>query len=176
MAEEKVIMEREYVVPLRKAWLKVARYKRVPKAVKALKEFVARHMKIYDRDLKKVKLDKWLNVELWHRGIKKPPAKIKIIAKKLESGIVKVELAEIPEVLKWKIEKEKKRKEEAEKIKKEKKKREEEKEKEEKEEKEKKEAVEKAEIKEAEKQHKEVKHEVVRKAKKAPMMRKALEK
>jgi large subunit ribosomal protein L31e len=84
-SEGKVVIEREYIVPLRKEWLKVPRYRRAKKAVKALKEFMARHMKIYDRDLRKIKLDTYLNNELWFRGIKKPAHKIKIKAIKYEN-------------------------------------------------------------------------------------------
>ncbi len=120
MAEEKIILEREYIVPLRTAWIKVPYYKRTKRALKELKEFIAKHMKVTNRDIKKVKIDKWLNMELWKRGIRKPHSKIKVKAKKLENGNVLVELSEVPEVIKWKILKETKSKEESEKIKKEK--------------------------------------------------------
>lgn len=108
--EGKKILEREYIVPLRKGWLKVPYYKRVNKAVKTLKEFIVRHMKIYDRDLKKVKVDIYLNNELRFRGMKYPPAKIKVRAVKYENGIVEVKLAEIPKVIEYKIAREAKRK------------------------------------------------------------------
>jgi len=109
--EDKIVLEREYIVPLRKRCLYTPRYRRTPKAVKELKIFLAKHMKLADRDVGKVKLDKYLNEELWFKGIRKPPAKIKVKAKKLESGIVGVELAEVPQVLKFRIEKEKRIKE-----------------------------------------------------------------
>jgi large subunit ribosomal protein L31e len=108
--EPKVILEREYIVPLRKGWLKVPKYKRGNKAIKTLKEFIARHMKVYDRDLKKVKLNIDLNRELWFRGIKKPPAKIKVSAKRFDDGIVRVDLVDIPAVIKFSILREKKKK------------------------------------------------------------------
>lgn len=111
--EPKIELERIYNIPLRKSWLKVAKYKRAKKAVKALKEFLAKHMKVEDRDLKNVKLDTYLNEEIWFRGIKKPPAKIKVKAVKLDDGIVKAELLEIPEILKFKIAKEQKEKDKA---------------------------------------------------------------
>jgi large subunit ribosomal protein L31e len=106
--EDKVVVEREYTFNFRKAIKKVPRYKKTNKAVKTLKEFVARHMKVEDRDLNKVKLNKYVNEEIWMRGIDHPLTKIKVKVKKLESGIVHVELAEIPERIKWKIEREKK--------------------------------------------------------------------
>jgi len=115
--EPKIILEREYIVPLRKSWLKTPKYKRTPKAIKALKSFIARHMKVEDRDLKKVKIDKWLNNEMWFRGIQHPYHKIKVKASKLDNGIVNVSLVDIPKVLQYKIDKENKLKEEAEKVK-----------------------------------------------------------
>ena len=88
--EAKVVLEREYIIPLRKEWLKVPKYKRASKAVKALKQFLARHMKNYDRDLRNIKIDQDLNNEIRFRGIKKPPAKIRVKAKKFDNVIVKV--------------------------------------------------------------------------------------
>ncbi|MFA5173682.1 MAG: 50S ribosomal protein L31e [Candidatus Pacearchaeota archaeon] len=99
--EPKIILEREYIVPLRKGFLKVQDYRRGKKALRVLKEFVARHMKVYDRDLRNVKVDILLNNEIRSRGIRNPPAKIKIKAKKFDSGIVRVELAEMPEYVKF---------------------------------------------------------------------------
>jgi large subunit ribosomal protein L31e len=112
MAEEKakdVVLEREYIVPLRKKWLKTPAYKRGPKAIKALKHFLARHMKVEERDTNKILIDRLLNEEIWFRGIKKPPAKIKVKAKKYSDGTVRVELSELPEALKWKAAREKKK-------------------------------------------------------------------
>ena len=46
MAEVKQVqkgLEREYVIPLRREWMKVSRYKRTARGVKAVKKFVARH-------------------------------------------------------------------------------------------------------------------------------------
>jgi len=109
-AESQIILEREYIVPLRKSWLKVPEYKRASRAVKALKKFIARHLKIYDRDLKKIKIDQVLNNEIRFRGIKKPPAKIKVKAKKYDNDIVRVELVEIPTHVKFaKLREEKKK-------------------------------------------------------------------
>lgn len=99
--EPKLVLEREYTVPLRKGWLKVPEYKRANKAVKTLKEFLARHMKVYDRDLRKIKVDIFLNNEIRFRGMKKPPAKIRVKAKKFDDGIVKVELITLPAHIKF---------------------------------------------------------------------------
>jgi len=95
-------MEREYVVPLRHKWQLVPIYRRAGKAVKTLKEFVAKHMRISDRDIDLVKIDHALNEELWFRGRKHPPAKIKVKVKQ-EKGFVTVTLAEPSEYVKFKI-------------------------------------------------------------------------
>ena len=84
---------REYTIPLRKEWRKVANYRRAGRAAKSIKKFIAKHMKVPERDVSKVKLDMYLNNEIWFRGRRKPPAKIKIRATK-EGDIVKVTLAE----------------------------------------------------------------------------------
>jgi len=94
-------IEKEYIIPLRIKWKKVPRYKRTNKAIKTIKEFLVRHMKIRDRDLKKIKLDRYLNEVVWSRGIKNPPSKIKVRAIK-KGDIVRAELSDMPEKLKFK--------------------------------------------------------------------------
>ena len=101
-------VEREYVIPLREKVRPVPRYKKTNKAVKSVKEFLAKHMKIYDRDLKKIKIDRHLNEYLWFRGIRSPPHKVKVKAIK-EGDIVKVELVDLPDKLKFKKAHEEKR-------------------------------------------------------------------
>src|SRR3989338_2679760 len=105
-------MEREYVIPLRRNWNKVPRYKRANKAIRTIKEFLVRHMKIRDGDLNKVKIDRYLNEFVWFRGIRKPPARIKVKARK-EGDIVKAELSELPKELAFKKAKLEKREEKA---------------------------------------------------------------
>ena len=94
-------IEREYIIPLREKGRPVPRYKKTPKAVKTVKEFLVRHMKIRDRDLNKIKIDRFVNEALWFRGIKNPPHKIKVRAIK-QGEIVRVELVDVPEKLKFK--------------------------------------------------------------------------
>ena len=106
-------VEREYIIPLRARGKAVPRYKKTPKAIKTIKEFLARHMKIKDRDLSKIKIDKYLNEQMWARGIKRPPHKIKVKAIK-EGEIVKVELVDYFTKLKFKKLREEKLKEKAE--------------------------------------------------------------
>lgn len=85
-------MERIYTVNLRREVLKVARWRRAERAVRALRAFVKRHMKVEED---KVKLSERLNNYLWHRGAKNPPTRVRIIAKKLEDGRVEVDIYEL---------------------------------------------------------------------------------
>lgn len=93
--------EREYIIPLRKKFQLAARYKKTPKAVKSVKEFLARHMQIRDRDLKKIKIDKFLNEILWFRGIRNPPHKVRVRAVK-EGDLVRVYAVDLPKKLEFK--------------------------------------------------------------------------
>jgi len=105
----KTVLERVYNVPLRKEYQKAPKWRRTKKAVKALREFIAKHMKSEE-----VKIGKYLNLELWKHGIKNPPHHIKVKASKDEKGKVSVELAELPKeaiLEKEKAEKEAKKKE-----------------------------------------------------------------
>ncbi len=102
--EVKPELEREYVIPLRKRIMKVPRYRRAKRAVNAVRDFLAKHMKVEGRDTRKVKIDKWLNEELWFKGIKKPLMKVKVKTKKI-NGIVYVELADIPKAVQFKMDK-----------------------------------------------------------------------
>ena len=80
-------IERTYNVPLRREYLKVANWKRTKKAVSALRQFLAKHMKSEE-----VKLGKELNEHLWKHGIKNPPHHVKVNVSKDEKGVVKAEL------------------------------------------------------------------------------------
>ncbi len=87
--------ERTYIIPLRKEWLKVARYRRSKKAVSAVRSFIKKHMKNDD-----VRIGRHLNMKLWSRGMKKPPHKVAVKAVMIEdkdSKYVKVELVGAPE-------------------------------------------------------------------------------
>ena len=94
-------IEREYIIPLREKIRNVPSYRKTEKAMKSIKEFIAKHMKVIDRDLRKVKIDKYLNEIIWMRGIKNPIHKIKVKAIK-EGDIVRVEAVDYPERLKFK--------------------------------------------------------------------------
>jgi large subunit ribosomal protein L31e len=94
------IEEREYIIPIRRYILKKARYRRTGLAIKRIKQFIARHMKVEDRDTSKVKIDVHFNNDFWFRGRAKPPAKVKVKAIK-EGDIVKVTFAEMPEYVRF---------------------------------------------------------------------------
>jgi large subunit ribosomal protein L31e len=93
-------LERTYVIPLKREYLKVPKYKRTSRAIKTIKKFIAKHMKVSDRDFSKIKLDPYFNNYIWKQGKKSPPNKIKIKALKSE-GIVTVNFVEIPEQVKF---------------------------------------------------------------------------
>jgi len=91
MAEEKqetkIILERSYTIPLRREFLKAPTHKRTNRAVRAVKQFLQKHMKADN-----IKLGKNLNLKLWENGIRNPPHKVKINAIKDSEGIVRAEL------------------------------------------------------------------------------------
>lgn len=88
-------LERTYIVPLRREWLKAPKYKRAKRAVSALNAFLVRHMKSED-----IRIGTSVNLEIWKHGIKNPPGKIKINVVKDDKGVVRAELfgAKVPEV------------------------------------------------------------------------------
>ncbi len=94
--ENKPILEREYIINLRREISKAPRYRKAKKAISAIRKFLVRHMRVQDRDVKLVKIERWLNEEIWRRGIRNPPTKVKIKAMKYLDGNVRVELAELP--------------------------------------------------------------------------------
>ena len=92
-----MVLERTYTIPLRRGWLKAARYRRAKKAVITAKEFLAKHMKSED-----VRLGTTVNLEIWKHGMKNPPSRVKVNASKDDKGVVRAELfgAPMPEVKK----------------------------------------------------------------------------
>jgi large subunit ribosomal protein L31e len=100
MAETKSVIEREYIIPLRREWLKLPQYRRAGRAVKAIKQFIAKHMKVPERDTERVKISMYLNSEIWFKGRRHPPAKIRVKAVK-EGEIVRVDFIEVPEHVKF---------------------------------------------------------------------------
>ncbi len=96
MAEERI-----YIIPLRKHWMQKPEYKRSRAAIMAIKQFVARHMRVEDRDIRKVKLDVYFNNEVWFKGRSKPPAKVKVKVFR-EGENVRVTFVDVPQQVKYK--------------------------------------------------------------------------
>ena len=86
MAKETNI-ERTYTVPLRREFLKAVPKKRANRAVKAVRQFLEKHMKS-----DKIKLDDSINLEIWKHGISNPPSKVKINATKDANAEVRATL------------------------------------------------------------------------------------
>ncbi|MBI2208000.1 60S ribosomal protein L31 [Candidatus Woesearchaeota archaeon] len=87
----KNVLERVYNVPLRKEYMKAPNWKRTPKAVKALRQFISKHMKSEN-----VVIGKYANQLLWKNGIKNPPHHVRVNAVKDDKGKVTVELVDLP--------------------------------------------------------------------------------
>jgi large subunit ribosomal protein L31e len=98
--EEEIVEERVYTVPLGKAWIMPPR-KRTPRAMRMLRAFVTKHMKLeakkeeeeQEEPLRLV-ISNEVNQKVWERGVEKPPRKIRIRAAKDKEGNVTVYLAE----------------------------------------------------------------------------------
>ncbi len=84
-------IERTYNIPLRREWLRVPKHRRAKRAVKAIRNFLLQHMKT-----KEIKIGKYLNEEIWSRGIKSPPHHAYVTVTKDDEGLVRVELVNAP--------------------------------------------------------------------------------
>jgi len=99
--EEEIVEERIYTVPLGKAWIMPPR-KRSPRAVRMLRAFVVKHMKLEakkeeeeeEEEIARLVISNEVNEKVWARGVEKPPRKIRIRAAKDKEGNVTVYLAE----------------------------------------------------------------------------------
>lgn len=100
--EEEIVEERIYTVPLQKAWIMPPK-KRAPRAVRILRSFIEKHMKVGSRARKteeeeeeagELIISNEVNEKIWRRGIEKPPRKIRVRAVKDKEGVVTVYLAE----------------------------------------------------------------------------------
>jgi large subunit ribosomal protein L31e len=98
--EEEIVEERLYTIPLGKAWIAPAQ-KRVPKAIRIIRDFVNRHMKLVveeeleeEEEPKKLIISNEVNERVWRRGIQKPPRKVRVRAARDVKGNVTVYLAE----------------------------------------------------------------------------------
>jgi len=101
LKEEEIVEEKIYTIPLSKAWIAPPN-KRAPKAIRIIKAFLTRHMKLEARregemeeeEPKRLVISNEVNERVWIRGIEKPPRKIRVRAAKDKEGNVTVYLAE----------------------------------------------------------------------------------
>ena len=99
--EVEIIEERTYTIPLQKALVRPPK-KRAPRAMQLLKIFITKHMKLEmkvseeeeEEELPELLISQEVNEKIWHRGIEKPPRKIRVRAAKDKDGNVTVYLAE----------------------------------------------------------------------------------
>jgi large subunit ribosomal protein L31e len=97
--EEEIVEERIYTIPLRRAWI-APRKKRTPRAMRLIRGFVQRHMKVEpevkgeEEEEGRLVISNEVNERLWRRGIEKPPRNIRIRAVKDKEGVVTLYLAE----------------------------------------------------------------------------------
>jgi large subunit ribosomal protein L31e len=101
MAEES---EKILTIPL-KMTRRVPKSQRASRAIKEIREFVARHMRAaeglsedekerFTHPTEKIWIDTKVNEVIWRRGIEKPPAEIRVRAIKFEDGLIEVSLPE----------------------------------------------------------------------------------
>jgi len=98
--EEEIVEERIYTIPLRRAWI-APRKKRAPRAVRIVRSYIQRHMKIEtgvkseeEEEEGRLVISNEVNEKLWSRGIEKPPRNIRVRAVKDKEGVVTLYLAE----------------------------------------------------------------------------------
>jgi len=91
---EEIILERSYTIRIRQriVELGIPRTKRKKRAIKYIRDFVKRHMKVEDESL--IKLDPRISEKIYSLGKGRLPSKISFKVKKLKSGVVRVELLE----------------------------------------------------------------------------------
>jgi len=99
-AEEEIVEERIYTIPLSRAWI-MPPNKRAPRAMRIIRNFIVKHMKLGARkeegeeeEPKRLIISNEVNERVWGRGIEKPPRKIRVRAAKDKEGNVTVYLAE----------------------------------------------------------------------------------
>jgi large subunit ribosomal protein L31e len=88
MSEEKKVeaLTRTYMVPLGVAF-EAPPYRRSKVAIRIIREFATRHMKATE-----VSIAEEVNEQVWSKGIKSPPRRIRLDMERDEDGIVSVKL------------------------------------------------------------------------------------
>jgi large subunit ribosomal protein L31e len=97
--EEEIVEEKTYTIPLGKALIMPPR-RRSPRAMRMIRAYVVKHMKIpsrgeeEDEEPPKLSITNEVNELIWGRGIEKPPRKIRVRVTKDKDGNATVHLAE----------------------------------------------------------------------------------
>jgi len=89
-------LERVYTINLGKVLLSQSQHRAV-RAINMIREFARRHMKVDD-----IRIDQDLSHQIWKRGIRRPPRKIRVKMTKTDDGFVLVSPYE--EEIKTKVE------------------------------------------------------------------------
>ena len=87
----KIVLERTYIIPLRRETLKVPPFRKANKAMKTVQQFISKHMKSDN-----IVIGKYLNLNIWKHGAKNPPHKVKVNVTKDDKGKVIVEIFNAP--------------------------------------------------------------------------------
>ena len=77
-------LERVYTIPLGKVLISQSQHRAV-RAINMIKEFAQHHMKV-----EIIKIDEDLSHQIWSRGVRSPPRKIKVRMSKTDEGYVLV--------------------------------------------------------------------------------------
>ncbi|MGQ9543096.1 MAG: 50S ribosomal protein L31e [Candidatus Bathyarchaeia archaeon] len=80
--EIEIVEEKYYTINLKDVWTAPSG-KRASKAIRILKDYIKRHMKVDD-----FKVSNEVNEEVWERSLKKPPRRLKVRAVKDKEGNV----------------------------------------------------------------------------------------
>ncbi|MBS7650826.1 MAG: 50S ribosomal protein L31e [Candidatus Bathyarchaeia archaeon] len=80
--EVEIVEEKFYTINLRDVWTS-PRGRRTPKAIRVLKDYIRRHMKVED-----FKISNEVNQMVWGRSLKKPPRRLIVRAVKDKDGNV----------------------------------------------------------------------------------------
>lgn len=79
-------LERVYTIPLGKVKLSQSQHRAV-RAINMIKEFARHHMKVEE-----IKIEEELSQQIWSKGIRNPPRKIRVRMSKTDEGYVLVTL------------------------------------------------------------------------------------
>jgi len=95
--EEEIVEERVYTIPLSRAWISPPK-KRAPRAIRIIKGFITKHMKIKteatEEEAERLVISNEVNEKIWSSGIKNPPRNIRVRAVKDKEGTITLHLAE----------------------------------------------------------------------------------